>query len=1277
MPSYGAKRLKQTKIPVAAIGASAGGLEALQVLVKAIPSDSGICYVIIQHLSADHPTIMDQLLTAHSTLPVEMIEDGMWVRRDTIFILPPGSHLTVKQGCFHLHREETRGVRTPIDGFFTSLAEDAGRGAFCVILSGTGSDGTKGLKAIKAAGGVAIVQKTSSARFPGMPDSATATGLVDFTLKPEEMPARLIDIVEHRARLEDSGLRDRIRQDILKRLPDILDLIDGSEGHNFSNYKDGTLVRRIERRLTLLRHRSVDGFVDMLREKPEERERLLQDFLIGVTHFFRDPEAFETLRRKVIAPLARAGHARIRIWVPGCSTGEEAYTIAMLMLEEMEQSGSRAPLQVFGSDIDTAAIMHGRQGFYPHAALETMAPALAEKYFINEEGGRRAAPVLRAACVFAPHNLLQDPPFSRLNLVSCRNLLIYLNSAAQKEVVPRFHNALQPGGHMFLGPSETASSDGDLFDLIDKKHRIYKRNDRTVQRYSTIGIVRERDWKPKSKKRKQMDITNTDFDAGKADRSIELRAEAFFLSRFAAPFAVINSRSEVIYLSEGMSRFVRPRKGVPSAELDSFLARDLRMPVREVIARVKDTGEPEEIRNVVIDDGEAQMVDIKASPLEDDGLIFVVLQPLRQPDDEVLRAAAEGQNYEGREAVEHQLAVTRQRLKRIEAEYETSSQELRSTNEELLSMNEELQSANEELETSRQELQSINEELETINSELNENNEQLRRANSDIKNLFESSEVATLFLDSQYCVRGFTPRTSDLFGIRDRDVGRPVSDLAQRFAHDTLLEDIRKVSQTLEPVEREVSVSKTNQTFILRICPYRTVDDRIDGLMLSFFEITARIRYEAKLKRNARDLARQYAELETLYDTTPVGLSLVDSDLRWLRINQQLADINGFPIEEHIGKRQDELIPDIDSKISDTMLGVMQTGQASLDNEVVGFTPADPDTERTWLVDYYPVFAEGEPFAVGACVRDVTDSRRLRKDLAESLAQARESEARLTRIFEQVPAMIAIHEGPDHRYVYANPAHKAATNDRDVVGKTLTEAVPEIEGSDLAADFDRVFETGEAVERPQFTLALALDGSEAEARTFDTILRPWYDGEGNVARVMSFTFDVSDMKKMQDRKTLLLAELQHRVKNTLATVLAIIRLTGRSATDIGEMTATLSQRLDAISRTHDLLTSNEWSTLSAAEIVEAELAPFLADNGSKIEIKDQGLNLIPEVALSIGLVAHELVTNSIKYGAMSENPGTIEVTLSADRGDGQSEFLWVETAGSISADIHHQGCRFP
>ncbi len=1359
-------------------------------LVAAVPADAGLCLVVIQHLAPDHPSIMDQLLSAHSKLPVKKIEHGVEAAPNTIFVIPAGPSVTIENGCFFLHpRKDDRTLRTPIDEFLISLADNRGRNAYSVILSGTGSDGSAGLRAIKSEGGVAFAQLSDSAKFPGMPDSAVATGLVDFVLPPKEIPGRLIDIIKHRGDIENGAGDEDRKEAIQSCLPEFLEILK-KDGHDFSEYKHGTLIRRIERRMSLRRISTVNGFLDLLREDANEREFLRQDFLIGVTRFFRDEEAFEVLEKEVIPSLLDSDRQGFRLWVPACSTGEEAYSIAMLMKEALDERDDRRAFQVFGTDIDIAALAQARSGFYTQNSLTELSEERRRTFFQKADARYQVSPILRECCVFAPHNLLKDPPFSRLDLISCRNLMIYLTADVQQEVIPRLHYALNPGGYLMLGPSESLGGSARFFTAVDREQRVFRRNDREAVKFSSLP---SRDRVPTVHQPRGVPTAFDRTGAEQAEPDFESQVSNYVLKERAPPYAVVNSHDEVVYVSERMGSFLKPSMGLLSPNLDQILARELRLPVRSAILDARSQGGPSTTENIVVrEEGEIRLVDLHAEPLPfDDGHILVTLVPVRTQDAAALADTAKSRSDSERDLVHRELALTRKQLRKTEAEFDTTEQELKSSNEELLSMNEELQSSNEELETSREELQSINEELETINAELSENNRQLIEANSDLQNLFESTEIATVFLDQNLCVRRYTPTSRRLFSIQDRDLGRPINDLAWKVDYDELEEDAAEVGRTLQPIEREVMIDKTNETFMMRIKPYRRIDDRIDGCVVTFFDITARKRFERQIAQNADVLARQYAELEQLYDTTPVGLNLLDQDLRYIRINERLAEINGFLVEDHIGKTQEEMLPEADAVVRETQLRVLRTGEPSLGNKVRTVTPAEPGKARDFLVDYYPVRKEGKIFAVGSCVQEVTEQVALQRELERSLAALEESEQKLRRLFDQAPVFVAMHEGPEHRYIYANPSYQNAVGGRDVDGKALREALPELEGTDVFERFDKVFRTGEPVVRPEFAASLRSVDGTLEERWYNQVLQPWFEADRSVSGVMSFAYDITEEVEVRnklsesearlasamragrigvhdfdpqtpsatwtdqiydlwgfergskvtyerwaqqvhpddleaaeaavaasldpdgdgyylkeyrvinarsgavrwvkadgeasfdgdkpvrlvgtvvditetveasERQDLLLNELQHRVKNTLATILAIVQFSSVKADDVQGFTKSLSKRVQALSRTHDLLTADNWVTGSLREVIAAELRAYGEDGRDRFSFEGFDAALTPKQMLALALAFHELTTNAAKYGSLSTPDGRIAIQSEKLAGH-RLRITWKEKGG--------------
>lgn len=1364
--------------PIVGIGASAGGLEALTEFVQAIPNDSGAIYVVVQHLAPDQPSLMDRLLGAHAPIPVTRVEDREIAAPDHIYIIPPGQFLEIEDGRFRLVAyDRERGVRTPIDRFFSSLAEAAGRAAFAVVLSGTGSDGTMGVRAVKSHGGVAMVQESRSARFPGMPESAAATGLVDFVLPADQLPGRIFDIVRHRRKLEDEVGQDSLLVEIEARLPEFLERLE-ADGAAFSGYKPGTLVRRVARRMTLRRQSTLDGYLATLDAEGEERRCLTQDFLIGVTEFFRDPAAFETLRRRALEPLLDRDRTSLRIWVPGCSTGEEANSIAILLAELMEARGDPRDWKIFGTDIDVDALRQAREGAYPEASLTSLRDDRRSRYFVREDADWRVSTALRERCVFAPHNLLQDPPFSRLDLISCRNVMIYLTADSQEALLQRFHYALNASGFLFLGPSETLGRSDRHFQTVDRSARLFRRDDAASAGFSAVAGPR-----PRASDLQAVGGQRT--PSGETARArtddIEAASEQAYLRLRAAPFATVDRRNEVRYVSEAMTAFVKPSSGATGTGLDAYLTPELRLPAHSAIAECRETGEPADIRDVVATiDGKHRLFDLSATPLPQAAdLILLALTEVRTRDAAELEDAAPRADDARRD---QELILTRKRLAALQRDFETVEQELRSANEELLSMNEELQSTNEELETSREELQSINEELETINAELTENNRQLVRANSDLKNLLESTRIATLIIDEVDCVRLFTPAVTRLFGVQDRDIGRPITDLASKVEYPELREDAMEVRRTLNPRDREVRIPDTDETFHATVRPYRTLDNRLDGVVITFVDVTNRKRNQSQLAENARVLAERYAELETLYHTAPIGLCLQDRELRYLRINETLAAINGVPAADHIGRPQMEIVPATSDEITGIQRRVFETGEPALGLEITTETPAAPGHPREFVVDYYPVRNGEEIFAIGACVREVTDKRALEREVAES-------EARLRRIFDDAPVCIAMHDGPEHHYTYSNPMYDRAVGGRALIGKPLREAMPDLDGWGVFEKFDTVFQTGRAIETAELEVELDGEGGRGR-RIFNLLLQPWFDNDGSVEGVMSFAFDVTEQVEARrrvaasetrqriavdaaelgvfvwrmdedvahwendriyeifgrdpargplsfvefsettlqsdveifareieearqvgrlntrvrirresdralrwieyfglfdsegrraptltgvvadvtdrvaadERRRVLVAELEHRVKNTLATVQAIARMSARMARSTDDMVESLVSRLNAISRTHDALTAEDWDGSSLRALAEAEIAPYLDDVARRFRYRGEDLRLEPRVAMSLGLALHELATNAAKHGALSNGEGRVDLTVEGGP-DGLARLEWRESGG--------------
>lgn len=881
---------------VVGIGASAGGLEAFQAFFGRMPPDSGMAFVLVSHLDPTHESLLADLLDRNTDMEVTNATDGQVVEANRVYVIPPNAVLSVEEGKLRLTSPRGEwGHRATIDHFFQALAEDYRSSAVCIILSGTGSDGTVGLRAVKEHGGLTMAQTQDSAKHYGMLASAAATGQVDHVLPVEEMPQVLLNYVEHLDDLEVRGGEVKsLEEDKEDRLVRILHLLRSRVGHDFSDYKRSTMARRVQRRMQVLGLLSPDEYLARMRDDDGEAKLLFQDLLIGVTRFFRDREAFETLEDKVLSQLFSGENPveRIRVWVPGCATGEEAYSLAILLCEYMTRLGVERPVQIFATDIDDRSLEVARAGYYPGTLRADLSQERLETYFRVEGTDYRVIKRIREMCIFSRHDLIRDPPFSRLDLVSCRNLLIYFDVELQGRVMPIFHYALRPSGFLFLGPSEGGTVTEDLFVPVASPQRLYRARD-TVTRPSLEplqGVFQ-------SRPRRAM-------AAGSSPRRTDLRgiAEGVLFAEYGPPFVVINNRDDVIHFSGRTGRYLEPAPGAPTSALLGMSRRGLAMDLRSLIRDARLTAA--EVRRDRVrfrSQSGFELVDLVARPLveagEDSELVMVIFLPVREQEPSLGQVdfASLTDEDDVVRHLEQELRSAREHLQSTIEELETSNEELKSSNEELLSMNEELQSSNEEMQTSKEELQSTNEELETVNSELNAKLEELARANSDLKNLFDSTRIAIVFLDPEQRIKRFTPAAREIFQLITTDIGRPLSDISSGLAYEHLRRDVKRVMRDGEMVERQVKHASENIWYILRIRPYLTLDGDQDGTVLTLVNVSE---LKAAKDENVRlndALSLRVDELETILDLAPVGIAMgVDAKCHEIWVNRAGAEILGL-----------------------------------------------------------------------------------------------------------------------------------------------------------------------------------------------------------------------------------------------------------------------------------------------------------------------------------------------------------------------------------------------
>jgi len=870
---------------IAAIGASAGGFDAIRTFFDTMPVDSGIGFVVIQHLHPTQKSLAAELFGKRTKMPVVEARNGMRVEPNHVYTVPPNTYPSIHQGMLRLVAPtQTHGPRLPIDHFFASLGEDQQQRAIGIVLSGSGSDGALGVKSIAANGGIVLAQEPATAQFDGMPQSAIASGMVNYVLPVANMPEVLVGYARH-PYVASAARPERVAESEEAVLESVLGLIRARHGYSFSGYKQSTLLRRIQRRMGLRSIEHWNEYIAVLRKNPGEIGALFKDLLIGVTEFFRDAKAWDLLETEVIAPLvaAKPPGAAIRVWVPGCATGEEAYALAMLLLEQLKQAGKRCPVQVFATDANEDTLQIGRNGIYPSGVATRIAPERLRRFFVEGSDNHhyQVGRELRESVVFGVQNLVSDPPFSRIDLVSCRNLLIYLEPEIQKKIIDLFHFALRPGGYMFLGSAETIGERGDLFKPLSKKWRIYQRSGTAGNRPLPMALRLDA---PR--------VGGTSTPVRRAvPHNLQLanRAQQLILDRFAPAAVLVNSRNEIIYFCGPVEDYLLRPRGAPTQDL-LLQARDglrsgLRGALREAAAReatvtvdrarVKRSGSVASVRLTVAPAG---------NDADDARLLLVVFQdeargkrtgPAESGDSKLVRQ------------LEDELRATKDDLQGSIERAETSNEELKVSNEEVVSINEELQSINEELESSKEELQSLNEELSTVNQQLQSKVVELEIANADLKNLLASSEIATICLDREFRIRWFTPAMKRVFNVIDSDIGRPISDFAAALSGGALLDHAATVLEKLSPIQRELQLDD-GRWYLRRVVPYRGEEDRINGVVVTFVDITD-VRHSAETAVAAQRKANESLEQKVRERTVQLRALAVELSLAEERERRSLA----------------------------------------------------------------------------------------------------------------------------------------------------------------------------------------------------------------------------------------------------------------------------------------------------------------------------------------------------------------------------------------------------
>ncbi|HET9642464.1 MAG TPA: CheR family methyltransferase [Burkholderiaceae bacterium] len=883
--------------PVVGIGASAGGLTPLLKFFENVPSDSGMAFVVVVHLSPTHASSLPSLLQTSTSMKVVSAEQSMDIAPNTIYVIPPSKMLSMNDSYLRVTElDRPRGRHMAIDLFFRTLAVVHRERAFAIVMSGTGADGAVGITRIKEEGGISMVQQPTEAEFDGMPRAALATGTIDWVLPVEQMPAKLIELWDNAQTIELPNAKDEgvpalpsphAARQAEEALRDILLLLRTRTGHDFRNYKRATVLRRLERRLQVHGLPNLPAYRAFLQAQPEEAQALLKDLLIGVTNFFRDAEGFEMLQREAIAPLFDTDEAPsdLRAWVAGCATGEEAYSVAILLCEQAAQLTQPPKIHISATDIDEAAITHARMGAYPTSIETDVSPTRLRRYFDRESDQYRIRKEVREKVMFAVHNLLHDPPFSKLDLISCRNLLIYLDRDVQADILEMFHFALKPGGYLFLGSSESADTPSQYFSVVDKKHRIYRANvmSRTTRYMHRIGAG-----------------TPSALVTQHVQARPEKRGPSFaelhrqLTEQYAPPSVLIDADGNIVHLSGQAGRFLRHAAGAPSTNLMTLVQPELRLELRTAVFQALRTDESVEARRVRIRQGDKdRYVNMIARPVHEpelspEHLVLVLFDEVGDlTGSETVQVASDGRDPLIAQ-LEEELSRTREQIQNTIEQSETSTEELKASNEELQVLDEELRSTTEELETSKEELQSINEELITVNHELKTKVEETSKINDDLQNLIASTDIATVFVDRAMRIKRYTPHATRLFNLIPTDVGGSLLDITHKLDYDHLADDATEAFQSLRVIEREVA-SQHGRWYLARVLPYRTTEDRIDGAVLTFVDITGR--------RKAEETMRQIAEA-----TRDFAIITLDESGRVKTWNEGAEKVFGYTDNEMIGQ---------------------------------------------------------------------------------------------------------------------------------------------------------------------------------------------------------------------------------------------------------------------------------------------------------------------------------------------------------------------------------------
>lgn len=1293
---------------IVGVGASAGGFEAFQTFLKNLSPNTGMAFVFVPHLDPNHESLMPELLDRLTDMPVQQVKESTEVHSNNVYIIPPNKNLVIEKGVLKLEPQtKSRGLRLPIDAFFHSLAEDQFENAVGVILSGSGSDGSIGIKAIKENGGIVVAQETETSKYDSMPRSAILTGHVDFVCPVEDIPAQLERIVKHKQYLQTSQNDKDVRKATENHLDEICSILKRQTGHDFTNYKINTLIRRIHRRIQVVQAKSVAEYVKIMRSKPQEANNLFKDLLIGVTHFFRDDEAFAALENQIIPKIVEAKSESdddvIRVWIPGCATGEEAYSIAILLCEELETQKKKIPVQIFATDIDEDSLERARLAKYPVSIIEQLPEKYQHKYFTRQGNFYRVAKTLREMCLISSHNLIKHPPFSRLDLISCRNLLIYLDGDLQKKILPVFHYSLKPNGFLFLGTSESVSGYSDLFSVVDKRNRIFKAKDTvlgTQVNFPLMETNRRGLYRQPPPGKKVGDQIQT------SDKQIGQIIENILLESYAPDCVIVNDRADIVYFYGHTGKYLEPATGAPDNNVIEMARKGLWLDLRTLLHKVISSGKPGIRENVTIEtsDNLIQRLNLEIRPMtelgEDSHLFLVLFKSVGKPfspEKAIASDSVKTSDDTNVKQLEVELRSTKEHLQTTIEELETSNEELKSSNEELLSMNEELQSSNEELQTSKEEMQSINEELETVNAELRKKIEELDAANSDLQNFFQSTNIATIFLDQNLRIKKFTPAATDVFNLIETDLGRPITDIVPRLEGVNLKEDVKECLRTLNVIEREVQLVESSEHFIMSITPYRTIDNVIEGVVITFFNITEVRKARSKAEKREQQQAAiaelglfsiQNTDLQAVFDKAcDLGKQVLKTDMiKVLKIQpnrEELLLVSGIGWQKDL-VGEGTVGSDLDSQAGYTLHINAPVVVRNLKKEIRFHGPSLL-TEHDIVSGISVVIYKGkEPF--GVLGTHTTEEREFTQDevnflqsFANILAAAVQNKQNLGELSESEERLaLAINAAQMGTWEWEFGSDKVILNKNlhDILGvsedktlETVEEFFKRVHPDDLPDMMQKVEECVETLVDYHNEFRIVRDDNE-EVRWLIGQGRVIVSSDGEPEKMVGVDYDITERKLIEEKlreadrqKDEFLAMLGHELRNPLSPLRNSLALLNKKmdAKSFQKLHKVMERQVDQMKRLVDDLL--DVSRISHGKIQlqfePVELKAVINDITSDFEIIIEDRNLKMDVSLPdeevwvegdpirLSQAIGNLITNAVKFSPTAG--GTIGIELKADK----------------------------